>query len=129
MSSINAARPSVSLGRLVATGIFSVAGVPAGRINPGVDIRQTFQRGQNQGADLIPIQPAKTAPQRRDGNGLDVFLADDAHQIAQARFNVVQSGLAAPVTLGGEVDNVARIGKLPGVHTTNISAGDNRALF
>jgi hypothetical protein len=64
--------------------------------------------GANGGLDTSPIESTMTAPQGRHGQRLDAELADHPDQVVEADLDVLQLGAGPPVSLGREVDDVAR---------------------
>lgn len=58
------------------------------------------------GFDVVPVESAVAAANRWDGDGGDVEGVDLCDEVEEARVDVFESALAAPVAFGGEVDDV-----------------------
>src|SRR5664280_928232 len=71
-------------------------------------LRQIRHGRFDQWAHFTPIQPAVATTQWRQRQRTDAFLADHAHQVAQASLDPFDAGRIPPMLLGGKVDDPAR---------------------
>ena len=67
----------------------------------------------NHRSNFPPVESTESAPQRGDGNGLDIQPLDIVDQCLQSRSDIADEGLAAPMTLRGKVDDVTWIEEPP----------------
>ncbi len=63
--------------------------------------------------DCGPIQASVPSAKRRDCDGLDMPLAQDALQVLQARFHPLDTRRASPMIFGRKIDDPARPFELP----------------
>ena len=80
-----------------------------------VQIGKRSQRLLNAASDLRPWKSAKAGTERWHSHGTQTQTTDFGDEGHQSRVDVHQPRLAAPMTLGGEVDDVARRDGLAGL--------------
>ena len=64
-------------------------------------------------AHVAPFEAAEAAAERRHRDRADVALADHHREVLEPGVDILDPAVAAPMPLGREVDDVARIGELP----------------
>jgi len=93
---------------------------------------EALERLFDHGPDFGPRQAPGAAPQRRNGDGVDVVLADDAHEILEAGRDVGVARPAEPLPLGREVDDESRASQRagwPDLHPPGTAVATLAGLF
>ena len=120
----SAARPGVIAGTFRARSLRLGAGSLVGLEHDDPHVGERLQGPLDPRSDIGPVKPAETSAERRNSNRADTRASNLRHQRLEPGLDVLDPRLAPPVALGREVDDVARIGELPGLEHKHASGLD-----
>ena len=93
----------------------------AGRlVEQDANARQLRESSFDHGSDPVPVEAAKAAAERGDGDAGDSEAADVRDESLEASFDVLVAGVGAPVAFGREIDD--ELGIEHGAQLKNVHA-------